>query len=254
MRSTTNKLLMGALGLALILPAPLAKAADNSRLMSFMAATQAYNNGDYATAEKGFSDLIAQDGESGAVWYNLGNTYYRQGQNGAALWAFKEARKLAPRWDNLDTNIALVTQKAVDELPPLHPAWQRTLFFWHYIFSARERLVLLALCNLIFWSLLIIGRKRPNELTSLGQVISLVLLLAMGGSLIAENFFTREEGVIRTATAKIHSAGDVSSQVLFELHECTELFIENDQNGWLQISLSDGKRGWVAADDVAYRK
>lgn len=220
----------------------------------FMKATQAYEKGDFAAAEESFGKLLSAGNDSPVVWYDLGNSYYRLGKNGSALWAFKEAERRQPRWEDLKANIVLVEQKAVDELPPLHPSWQQTLFFWHFIFSAIERAVLFVIFNLLFWSLLVANKIRRHEMTSVAIALSLVLTLATGSSLAKELFFTQPEGVVKVPAAKVHSAGSVNAQELFEIHECTQFFIEEEQNGWLLINLSDGKRGWVSADDVAYSK
>ncbi len=229
-----------------------ASAASGDRL--FFKATEAYEKGDFSAAAQGFSALLAAGQEGAGIWYNLGNSYYRSGQNGAALWAFKEASRLAPRWDNLEANLALLKLKAIDELPPLHATWQRTIFFWHYVFSFKERLILLAIFNALFWALLIISARKKSDLLSMATIFALAFTLAFGASLVKEQFFTTPEGVVKTPSVTVRSAGLSTAQALFELHECTELFVEEEQNGWLLISLSDGKRGWVNEEAIAWRR
>ncbi len=255
MRSPNKAALMVLLGAVLaFLPGALAAEAaaeNNDRL--FFQATEAYEKGDFAAAGAGFRELIKSGRAGAGSWYNLGNSYYRSGQNGAALWAFKEAEKLAPRWDNLGANLALLKLKAVDELPPLQATWRRTLFFGHYIFSFKERLVLLLVFNALFFGLLMAFKRKKSDLLSMGLIFSLFLTLFFASSLLKERFFTTPEGVVKVPVAAVRSAGNTNAQKLFELHECTELFVEEEQNGWLLVSLSDGKRGWVNEEAIAWR-
>ena len=106
-----------------------------------------------------------------------------------SAFTMRPAECRQPRWEDLKANIVLVEQKAVDELPPLHPSWQQTLFFWHFIFSARERAVLFIIFNLLFWSLLVANKIRRHEMTSVAIALSLALTLATGSSLAKELFF-----------------------------------------------------------------
>ena len=42
----------------------------------------------------------------------------------------------------------------------------------------------------------------------------------------------------------------IAENIVFVIHEGTKFDIINEQGGWYEISLLDGKKGWVFSNDV----
>ena len=62
----------------------------------FRQANAAYRGGDYAKAASVYENLIAQGKANAALYYNLGNTYFKQGRVGPTLVQYERAKKMAP--------------------------------------------------------------------------------------------------------------------------------------------------------------
>lgn len=58
-----------------------------------------------------YEQLAGQGQESSALYFNLGNAYYRQGNLTAAQNAYQQAAALAPRDADIDHNLTLVEQE-----------------------------------------------------------------------------------------------------------------------------------------------
>ena len=76
-------LIVAAALCALQFVAPARAKADSQA--TFEAANAAYDKGSYAEARKGYESLLAAGVDHEVVFYNLGNTYFRQGQLGRAI-------------------------------------------------------------------------------------------------------------------------------------------------------------------------
>jgi len=67
-------------------------------------------------------ELILRSGqENSAVFYNLGNSYYRSENIGQAIWAYRNANRLSPRDEDIVHNLKVAEANKIDRInsPPL---------------------------------------------------------------------------------------------------------------------------------------
>ncbi|MCA8944320.1 MAG: hypothetical protein KDB80_17270, partial [Planctomycetes bacterium] len=83
-------------------------AQDDSHVRS---AERMYRDGDYAAAAQEFAVAAERPGADRRLFYNLGNSLYRDGRLAAALVAYERARLAMPRDPELLANIAVVERK-----------------------------------------------------------------------------------------------------------------------------------------------
>lgn len=79
---------------------------------TFEEGNSAFQAEDFSRAAKIYQNLIASEGSSAALLYNLGNSQYRLGEYGAAILAYERARLLAPRDPDLRANLNLARKTA----------------------------------------------------------------------------------------------------------------------------------------------
>ena len=58
-----------------------------------------------------YEKIIDSGQENSTVFYNLGNAYYRSGDIGHAIWAYKHANKFSPRDKDIIHNLKIARQK-----------------------------------------------------------------------------------------------------------------------------------------------
>ena len=81
----------------------------------FKAAGDFYRQGDYKNAIHS---------ESGAVYYNLANSYFKDGQLGKAILNYERAKRLIPRDGDLGANYKFVLSQVRNYSSDLEPAWK----------------------------------------------------------------------------------------------------------------------------------
>ena len=75
----------------------------------------AYMNKDYHKAITLYEDALKSEGVSAAILYNLGNTYYKAGNNGKAILCYERALMLDPNDNDIITNLNLVRNNLIDK-------------------------------------------------------------------------------------------------------------------------------------------
>lgn len=215
-------------------------------------AENAYQQGDYIQAIELYASLIQSGLENGYVYYNLGNSLLRSVQLGKSIAAYLKSTRLLPRNQDVQANLQYARKSIKDAIEPDQPSTlQKTLFFWHYNLSERELYLLIGIFGLLFWVGMIIRIfRRESESLRWTVMGLLILLLTVSSSLAVHALRPNDVAVVTEQEVKVHSSTNRKSTVLFLLHEGTEAELQDREDGWYKIRLSDGKRGWIKSDQV----
>lgn len=213
-----------------------------------------YNDGQYTEAARCFEALEAEGHHNGHLLYDQGNAWYRAGDVGRAVHAWRRAGLFLPRDGDLAANLRTAREKTRDDLAPPDErgALGRTLLLPYDRMSANELLLLGA----VFWALLLVlgairmVRAFPGSagLLLLCGVLSAGGLIGWGARSI--QLATAPLGVVLTEEVTLRSGRDVQSRDLALLHAGAELTVVERTTGWVQVALSSGQRGWLPADSV----
>ena len=76
----------------------------------------AYGDGDYETALAKYDSIVANGEESAALYYNMGNTYYKMRQFPMAILYYEKALKLSPGDEDLRVNLEIANLAVVDKI------------------------------------------------------------------------------------------------------------------------------------------
>ena len=82
-----------------------------------MKGDSAYIRGDYAAAIEIYEALLRQ-GEAAELYYNLGNSYYKQEELGRAILNYERALLLQPGNADVQANLEIARAKTVDKVVP----------------------------------------------------------------------------------------------------------------------------------------
>ena len=232
--------------LMLLTPAALrAEAAPGT----FEAANRLYEEGKFAQAAAGYDQLTQAGRVSPALYFNLGNAWFKAGQIGQALLAYRHAELLAPRDPDVRANIQFARNQVQGPTLPTN-AWRR----WLGQLSLNEWAVLAAVA---LWSLFLLlaavtwrpiwkGPLRTPIIVS--AAATLLLGACLGAALYQQRSFrlaivVKPEGIVRNGPLDI-------SQTAFSVHDGAELQVLDENNDWLQVSAGPLRVGWIRRDQV----
>src|ERR1017187_8408427 len=89
------------------------------------AANQLFDTGKFAEAAAVYEKI---EPKTAHVYFNLGNTHFREGKLGLAILDYERAQRLAPRDPDIAANLKFAEQRlGVDDVNAPPHAWQRYL-------------------------------------------------------------------------------------------------------------------------------
>ena len=219
---------------------------------------QRYQEGDFNGALERYSQILADGLESGELYYNIGNTYFKLGELGPAILYYERARRLMPGDGDLLANLELARSLTADEVAPLPGFWLFRAVGWWVGLLPRPMLVwLVAVAYLITIAAVIFVILRPaTVLAAWGRwlaIASATVVVVFGLNLAVRELGigASEEAVIMAEETAVQSApSDDSTLQIFAVHEGTKVRIDRRSDAWIEIILEDGKVGWVRADQL----
>jgi len=181
-----------------------------------------YQDGAYEEALMLYSQILESGFESGELYYNLGNTYYKIEESGYAVLFYERARRLMPDDDDLLNNIDLISISLADRITPLPE-----LFYVRYWNSFRNMLNMSAWKVLFFvaWILTAINiiilfyvkQKQAQDLVKMGVVTGGIVIVIIAGVFITAGVADKPgmDGVIMMPEVSVTSSpNEVGTEVL----------------------------------------
>jgi hypothetical protein len=235
----------------LLMPCATAQGQDQSAEELFFKANQAYKNDRYQEAIEGYNQLIQTGFESGHVYFNLGNAYFRENKLGRAILYYERAKILLPRDADLAFNLGYARDQTQDAIADARSAIMQT-FFWINNLTFGELLWSFTFLNIVLWGTLLIRLFIKPEWTDYGMIIFLILWSIAGLSFGLKwyQMTTDDRAVILQKEVNVMAGPDSGDTILFRLHEGAVIHQEREEDEWALIRLPDNKRGWVKKNVV----
>jgi len=216
-----------------------------------------YNDGNYIEAIDKYKAVLDNGKHSAALYFNMGNAYYKLNNIASSIYYYEKALQLAPNDKDILNNIAFARNMTIDEVDIIpevgfskfvknatnmmgFDAWAKTavglviifvIFFLTYYFSYTS------------------FKKRLAFIGSLASIVLACAALAFA----YHNYNLRRNNkpaIVFAKEAQIKSEPNLRSSEAFKLHEGTKVQILDTVNNWKKIKLTDGKTGWIVSDDI----
>ncbi len=193
--------------------------------------------------------------ESGPLYYNLGNAYFKQGSLGKAILNYLRGRRLMPRDVDLNANLNYARSLIKGGATPSRTKWFRRIFFnLADSFSLNEITLITVALYFIGSIMIILLIVTKNSKKTLGYIAGLILaLLLVSTSLFCAQFcktIIQKQAVViaRSSNAKFEPFG--SATTFFTLNEGEVVSEITSRNGWIKIKRIDGKQGWIKTSAI----
>ena len=251
-----------ALILGLLCLAPAISRADDSILARIDQANAKYNQGDFADAEELYKEAISEGANNGHLAYNLANAQYRQKKYGHAISNYRRALAEFPRDREIRANLDLARKGVKDNLSAnSSPSLLQPVLVVFSSFSVFEwRLGTLVAAG-IFWGILVLalwthsavarwGASITGAVAAVMVIFCLTLHTGRDGLYRFSLGSTLRPGVVTATEARAYFGDAETFQVAFVLHEGAEVDVAQMRNGWVQVILPQGQRGWVRWEQI----
>ena len=223
---------------------------------NFYKANNYYNNSKYLESINIYESILAGGWESSNLYYNLGNSYFRQNQIGQSIWAYNKALKMDPRNEDLIKNLSIAEAKIKDRIIlPDEFYFVKVYGNFKSRYTLKEWLLAGGIIVLFTVVSFLISEFQILNNWKIVRVVKILMLLTVMIHLVTlDKFFDDNDdklGIIIDNQVKAYSGpfyGDNS--ILFNINEGTEVMIKQNQKNWTEIILLDGKRGWITSNKI----
>ena len=201
-------------------------------------ANTAYINNDFPTAISLYETILSSGRQSGKLYYNLANAYFKEQEIGRAILNYNRALRLNPGNEDIRYNLQVaekMTKDHIDAVLLSSTTW------------AVLSLVFLAamLGSALFYLLSRRLVRRKIGFYGTATAFLLLVLTLCFAAIDRREAIDRTSAVVLRDAVAVKSSPDQNSTDLFILHEGTKVEISDRLNGWCEITIADGKKGWM---------
>ncbi|MDR0295921.1 MAG: tetratricopeptide repeat protein [Prevotellaceae bacterium] len=215
-------------------------------------ANELYAAGNFSDAEELYKAIESGGHVSAALYYNLGNTYFKQQMWGKAILYYERALKLQPEDKDIAHNLEMANAMIVDRIESVPEfflaTWIRNIHSiagvdtWAWL-SIIFFVVCLLLALLFFFA-------RSITLRKFSFFLAIIVLLCCSCCAILAHYQKQDildqtKAIVMSAVITIKSSPDNSGKDLFILHEGTKVTLLETLGQWQRIQLADGRQGWL---------
>jgi hypothetical protein len=224
----------------------------------YIQAGKDYSEGRFEQALIGYQAIVDSGYASPDLYYNMGNAAFRSNKLGFAVLYYEKALKLDPSHEESQKNLAHISRYKEDQLenvPELFiRRWVRSVYqlfslrVWSYTAIGLFAIMLAGILIYIFSSGLAL--KKMGFFTGLTAIILFILSLTAAVNRHSE-FVSPDSAIIINPSVVVKSTPSLSGTDLFVLHEGTKVKTDERVSGWIEITISDGRVGWIPEESLS---
>ena len=220
-------------------------------------ANEKYATGEFSAALAGYKEIEAMGYASDALFYNIGNCYFKISDVARSILYYERALRLNPSGRDIKYNLALAKEYTLDKIEEVPEfivtTWIRDI---NYIFSSDVWTYISVIFFIAAALLLLFFRYGPTpSLRKLSFFLSMFLILfGLIFTLFAWNqrsaYHKEDAAIVMLPVSSVRNSPDGSGSPLFILHEGTKVQLIESLGNWRRIELSDGRQGWIFGNDI----
>ena len=220
----------------------------------FQQANQDYRGGDFENAISAYDKLTEKYPEAAVFYYNLGNSYFRDGVLGGAILAYERALLREPRDRDTRQNLKYVKGLLEYRIEDKRNWYLRAGEAVLKRFTEEEFGLLALLTNFLFMlGVLLTLLFRPGSSWGWWRKSTMTLLIVFSLLFGAKNVETHvmSDAIVMANEAEVRYGPSDSDQVAFRLGEGLKVYVVDRRTDWSRIVLDNGESGWVKNRQIA---
>lgn len=218
----------------------------------FQSGVAAYKAESFEESAENFRQVLQSGYHSPALYYNIGNSYYRLEEYPLAILYYEKALKLDPSMENARFNLELANRHTVDKVERLPDFFLKR--FWNNLVRSLSsdqwawlsfQFLLLGLMGLavrrVTAKSLLRAAGKWTGITAIGLVFLFTLFsIRQKGHQDGENF-----AIVTDPVVNVMSSPAETGSRLFVVHEGLKVEITGTSEDWKEITLPNGEKGWI---------
>jgi tetratricopeptide (TPR) repeat protein len=221
----------------------------------FTAANELYQAEKYIDAKNLYQQIIDQGHFSAEVFFNLANAWYKIGNSPRAILNYEKALLLEPNNEDIQFNLDLVKAYSVDKIEEIPEFFLKTWISGIGLWFTSNTWLILSIVSFIAALLLVLYFFFGKNVLLRKAAFALFVVL-MANSYMAfrfsvqqkERIFNNPYSIVYEPTVTVKGSPSDSGTDLFVLHEGIKVMVLNEYQGWSEIRLANGNKGWMPTE------
>ena len=220
---------------------------------SFRQGNSLYAKGQYDIAIKEYEKLIKDGLESGNLYFNIGNSYFKKGDLGRAVLNYERARRFIPTDSDLKSNYQYALSKVSTSAVRVEKKWFPEVLdkiFGEFTIDNLTMLLFFIYLSAVF--LIIISMYIPMVRRSLAVIVLGMAVIALMGGIELKNKISGigTQSIVIDETVSVRFEPFDRATTFFQLNGGDKVEKLDSKDGWLKIKRADGRIGWVKSTSV----
>ncbi len=221
---------------------------------AFFKANGLYSEGRFDDSVAAYEQILDSGMESPALYFNLGNAYFKSGKKGRAILNYERALRLAPNDPDVLANLGYARSLTRAE-PCGIPLWSRFVFPLAHRMTTARLLVLSSLFYTVACLLIACGRIFSTQrriFSGMAALVGFACLLCLGSLAYArlEDGKGERAVIVREGGTAARFQPNKTGTEHFQLPEGAPVSVIERRAAWVQVRRCDGRRGWIEAIDL----
>ena len=229
-------------------------AADNREISLFQRGNVYYEQGNFDEAIRQYNGILEAGSESGNLYYNMGNCYFKKRELGRAVLNYEKARRLMPLDKDLESNYEYACSliKGTEAAPKRSfPAMVLSGLFEKFtidgltvLLSAFYMIILVSIATGFFASAL---KKNIIILA----VVTGFFFIAGFAALTGKTALLNKEAIVIAQQTDARFEPMNKATTHFTLYEGMKVDVISSEDNWSKVKHPDNKNGWVENSAIA---
>lgn len=218
----------------------------------FVEAGKLYQSGKYTGAISKYEEILKGQRESGALYYNLGNSYYKEKFLGKAILNYQRAKRLIPRNRDLIFNQKYAFAQAGVVKNSGSLTFVQKVFEQHIQFYTKEEMVGIITVFFVLGMSFFLGSFYMTMTKNIRVLIISFFILGVSVFIVGFVLKCRQESfqAVTINKAKAYFEPRLNATVYYHLKEGDVIKTQQEQGDWTKIKRADGRLGWVQSSNI----
>lgn len=211
-----------------------------------------YEEEKYQEAAEVYQTLEREGAVSDALYYNMGNVYYKLHQTASSIYYYEKALLLNPEHEKSKINLKFAQKTLLEEIPKTEKLDRRDIIHkslngldynqWAWMSIGFSLLIFL------FFVIYYLSENAMVKRLFFGGIF-LALVLCIG-AIYAAYFEKQYEasynpGIVFNAKTELKSDAKSSSKTVLTLHEGAKVYVLKEKALWSKVRLENQQEGWL---------
>lgn len=245
-----------ALTMLLIMFIDITLSANNTELLK--EAEKSYEKGEFKKAVENYEKLVSSGQLSSDLYFNLGNSYFKNNQIGKAIYNYELAHKINPSNEDIKHNLIIANKRKRDDFETKENYFAKNIESGIVNMFTNSGWAWMTIICMIFSLLCFVGYKLSASIKfrKLLFWLGIIGLLKFTASFFIgfqslQQLTEKTNAIVLSPEVYVLNAPNSTGKTQFTLHEGTKVKILNSNNSWTSIILENGNEGWLPTKDIA---